>query len=381
MSINIDKITWYEFEELCLKLLENNNIKLESTKKGKDGGIDIIGYYDFGMIKGKIIIQCKYFSIKNKVSVNVVRELNGLISAHHATHGIVITTSYFTKEAEKFADENNIRLINRDSLLNILDSKKIDFKFKTGIKDEEYDWDSHLLKLINDKKIDEALKYCFTKIELDRKNSKYWLWLGDVYKEAKIFRKSYSEEELIKILKEYEKVTNVEEEIKLDKKYDSEIIFPSDPEPDKSYDEKIENAYYTAISLDPKNKYAYIRLSYNMRYSSEERFNLILDALKYNPYDEDLFTELVDLALYSKYDKSRIPICLKYIDNFLKKYPNNPLINFYAGKLHLKNNNLIESNKFLNKCIALNIDYKEKVERLKLENEIEKKEIQFMLKE
>ncbi|MBK9348591.1 MAG: restriction endonuclease [Burkholderiales bacterium] len=51
-----------------------------------------------------------------KVSVNVVRELFGVMSAEGATGGFVVTTGIFTVDAKAFAEGRNIDLIDGHAL-------------------------------------------------------------------------------------------------------------------------------------------------------------------------------------------------------------------------------------------------------------------------
>lgn len=57
-----------------------------------------------------IYAECKRYSQKHPVNVGLVRELYGTIEADKATAGIMVTTSYFSKDARKFQGKINGRM-------------------------------------------------------------------------------------------------------------------------------------------------------------------------------------------------------------------------------------------------------------------------------
>ena len=70
--------------------------------------------------KEKFFVQCKQWRAK-KVGVEIVRELYGVMSAHGATGGFVVTSGSFTEGAEEFAAGRNIVLIDGPKLLRMID--------------------------------------------------------------------------------------------------------------------------------------------------------------------------------------------------------------------------------------------------------------------
>ncbi|WP_133053915.1 restriction endonuclease [Niastella yeongjuensis] len=81
------------------QLLESDGFNIELMQGTKDGGVDIIatklhgisGYY-------KTLWQAKKYS-KNKVSINTVRELADSVNEFKASKGIIVTSTYLTKDA------------------------------------------------------------------------------------------------------------------------------------------------------------------------------------------------------------------------------------------------------------------------------------------
>ena len=114
------KIRPHQFEELVAELLEKEGFKVNLTKKTHDGGKDIFVAQNNTLGNFLYYIECKQFTPTNHVGVKFVRELYGTISADRATAGLLVTTSYFSKEAKDFVE--NVQ--NQLSLKGYLELKK-----------------------------------------------------------------------------------------------------------------------------------------------------------------------------------------------------------------------------------------------------------------
>ena len=120
------------FEHVCKRLLGKIGfVGLKVTKQTGDGGFDGSGYLEVNpFVKTPIIFECKRYGEKNPVSVDVVRVLIGLIQRPNIERGVIITTSRFTSDAVKEAEENyRIELINGDKLVDLF------VKHKLGVKE------------------------------------------------------------------------------------------------------------------------------------------------------------------------------------------------------------------------------------------------------
>ncbi|MFI4867398.1 MAG: restriction endonuclease [Steroidobacterales bacterium] len=67
----------------------------------------------------RLLLQCRYWNTR-KIAEMPVRELYGLMAAHNANAGILITSGSFTLEASRFAGYGSIQLIDRPRLLALL---------------------------------------------------------------------------------------------------------------------------------------------------------------------------------------------------------------------------------------------------------------------
>jgi len=111
------------FEELCLSLVRAMGFSATTTSATADGGIDIIATSTQPLFSGKYIIQCKDWS--NTVGEPVVRDLYGVVHAESANKGILITTSRFTKAAQRFAEGKPLELIDGEQFNDLLKQYKI----------------------------------------------------------------------------------------------------------------------------------------------------------------------------------------------------------------------------------------------------------------
>ncbi len=98
------------FEELVAELFRNMGYTVELTPRTRDGGLDIIAIERNDLGAALTLIECKRYSEQNRVGVDVVRGLYGVVEQRRATRGIIATTSYFTRDAATFRDTVPYRL-------------------------------------------------------------------------------------------------------------------------------------------------------------------------------------------------------------------------------------------------------------------------------
>lgn len=105
-----------EFERYVTELFSRLGYKAEHVGKSHDGGIDVVLRKD-GVTH---YVQCKKF-ITSKVSVGDVRDFYGALADHFADGtGYFITTNVFTAEAELFAKDKPIELIDGNKLISYI---------------------------------------------------------------------------------------------------------------------------------------------------------------------------------------------------------------------------------------------------------------------
>jgi restriction system protein len=109
-------MSWQDFELLVGEVFRLRGYTvIERGGAGPDGGIDLEL-----MKKGeRHLVQCKHWRAF-KVSVSVVRELFGVMAAHDAAGGAVVTSGVFTAEAKAFAEGRGIELIDGPALVALV---------------------------------------------------------------------------------------------------------------------------------------------------------------------------------------------------------------------------------------------------------------------
>lgn len=108
---SIRSLTWHEFERMTGEAFRRQGYSVKQTKKGPDGGIDLV----MNLQSELFLVQCKQWK-SQKVSVQVVRELYGVMAAQGAAGGFVVTSGAFTVEAKKFSQGTNIQLVDGEKL-------------------------------------------------------------------------------------------------------------------------------------------------------------------------------------------------------------------------------------------------------------------------
>ncbi len=114
----IDKMDGKTFEKACAEILRYNGFsQVEITGRSGDGGVDILAY------KGSVryAVQCKRY--KNKLGNSSIQEVFSGKAYYHCDKAVVMTNSYFTRPAIKYAENLNVELWDRDYLSQQLSVK------------------------------------------------------------------------------------------------------------------------------------------------------------------------------------------------------------------------------------------------------------------
>jgi len=120
----LEGMSWQQFEMLVGEAFRLQGYTVQETGgSGPDGGIDLVLRKD----REKFLVQCKQWKAF-KVSVQVVRELFGLMAAHGAAGGFVVTSGRFTDEAIAFASGRNITLVDGPKLFGLIQQAKASLK-------------------------------------------------------------------------------------------------------------------------------------------------------------------------------------------------------------------------------------------------------------
>jgi restriction system protein len=104
-----------EFEHLSRQLFEAIGMDSWVTQASKDDGVDGVVTNPDPIMGGHCIVQAKRYT--RAVGVDAVRELAGVMADKRATKGILVTTSWVTKDGHSFAERNGrIQIIEGENL-------------------------------------------------------------------------------------------------------------------------------------------------------------------------------------------------------------------------------------------------------------------------
>lgn len=105
----------FEFETFVKQLFEAMGMKAWKTQDVKDDGVDAVAVSEAPVFGGLCVIQAK--RSRYAVGIDVVRALAGTMEDKHATKGLVVTTSWVTKDGHAFATRHGrIEIIECDHL-------------------------------------------------------------------------------------------------------------------------------------------------------------------------------------------------------------------------------------------------------------------------
>lgn len=106
----------YDFEKLTGALFTKLGFDVIITKQSSDGGVDVEAVNSGVIFRGKYLIQCKRYGVRNKVSRPEIQGFFGRIASEPGAKGIFVTSSSFTRGNRGFAQSTVINLIDGEEL-------------------------------------------------------------------------------------------------------------------------------------------------------------------------------------------------------------------------------------------------------------------------
>jgi hypothetical protein len=103
-----------KFVELIAELLSRDGLEVHLTPETRDGGRDVLVFHQTPVGRLLYLVECKRHLPNRPVGIAIVQRLYGVVSQERATAGLVVTTSYFSKEALTFAETVRHQLGLRD---------------------------------------------------------------------------------------------------------------------------------------------------------------------------------------------------------------------------------------------------------------------------
>jgi restriction system protein len=127
-----------EFEHLIRRLYEAMGLKAWVTQESKDEGVDAVAINEAPALFGKCVIQAKRY--KNPVDAESVYALAGVMEAHKASTGILVTTSYFGSGSKKFAEQHGRMQLHDGRHLKKLLQEFLDLDVLISLEKMPADW-------------------------------------------------------------------------------------------------------------------------------------------------------------------------------------------------------------------------------------------------
>jgi restriction system protein len=112
------KLTPTEFEHLVRQLFAAMGAEAWTTIPSKDGGVDAVATSKNLFFGGVCLIQAKRYT--GLVGLEAVHALTGVMADHNAHRGVLVTTSWFGRASEQFANRNRITLVNGAELKQLV---------------------------------------------------------------------------------------------------------------------------------------------------------------------------------------------------------------------------------------------------------------------
>lgn len=103
-----------KYEEFIAFLLEKMNYKITLTQQSRDKGVDIYALRKDELGDFLTIVDCKKYSSSHPIGIGIVRNLYGTLNIEKASHGIIATTSSFTKGAREFEEHYKYQISLKD---------------------------------------------------------------------------------------------------------------------------------------------------------------------------------------------------------------------------------------------------------------------------
>jgi len=118
-SVKIERIrdlSWERFEELVGEYYRQQGYWVERRGGPRpDGGVDLEVYKDGELV----LVQCKHWKAW-KVGVKQIRELRGVMAHEGAQCGVLVCSGDFTQEAQDYARQNNVELVDGNRLSEMI---------------------------------------------------------------------------------------------------------------------------------------------------------------------------------------------------------------------------------------------------------------------
>ncbi|MEG1458507.1 MAG: restriction endonuclease [Acetivibrio sp.] len=120
------------FEEYLKLRFEVLGFKVNTTKVSNDYGADLI------LQKKKLTIAVQVKRYRSSIGVKAIQEVIGSMAYYEAQKGLVVTNSYYTKNACELAFSNHVILWDRDVLVRLIANENMSEYLSQLLDDSNY---------------------------------------------------------------------------------------------------------------------------------------------------------------------------------------------------------------------------------------------------
>lgn len=99
-----------KFEEIVAELFSYRGWQVELTGQTRDGGRDIIAISNIHGFPFRCLVECKRYGKKRPVGIEFIRSFYEVIEEEKANKGIMVTSSYYTRDAKQHQTKKGTRL-------------------------------------------------------------------------------------------------------------------------------------------------------------------------------------------------------------------------------------------------------------------------------
>ena len=110
----LDDINSREFEKLIAELFARMGYEVDLRRAVKDGGLDFLAIKNEEKDPYILIVECKHYSEKNIIGVELVRTVNGVRDFNNVKQSILVTSSKFSSDAKNLAMEHQDKICLQD---------------------------------------------------------------------------------------------------------------------------------------------------------------------------------------------------------------------------------------------------------------------------
>ncbi|MBI3781497.1 MAG: restriction endonuclease [candidate division NC10 bacterium] len=121
----LERLAPEQFERLCIRLLEQMGLIINSFNSNKQGQIDITAVNPQPITGGEYIVHCVMAPPDEPINSTRIIALSDTVRADGASKGIFITTGFFSEEVPKLVEGPPLELINGQRLRQILGEHRI----------------------------------------------------------------------------------------------------------------------------------------------------------------------------------------------------------------------------------------------------------------